>query len=248
MEQLTLQTRTWGDSSKRALVLHGLSSNSAGWWRLGPDLADLGYTVIAPDLRSHGDSPKSSDLSIPAYAGDVIALGSGWDLVFAHSLGGAVALACFAQDAGFAKALILEDPAIRLEDDPTIRAWLLDVFDRPLTEEQLARDNPRWHVNDAQTKAEALRQSGPEAVVDTLGAPTWDGTSVLASLSVPTLLLGADPALGALVSSESGRGAAAANPRIRYEMITNGSHSMHRDEYGLFWGVVREWLATASAA
>ncbi|VAW04464.1 hypothetical protein MNBD_ACTINO02-2129 [hydrothermal vent metagenome] len=248
MEHLELHTQTWGSGDKQALLVHGLSSNAAGWWRLGPDLAELGYTVTAPDLRSHGESPRSDDLSVVGYAADVLALGSHWDLVLGHSLGGAVVLACVETDPGFAKTLILEDPAIKLEDNPLIREWLMDVFNRPLTTEQVALDSPRWHIEDARAKAEALRQSGPDTVDRTLSAPTWDGSRILASLAIPTLLLGADPALMALVPPEVGQAFAAANSLIKFETITNGSHSIHRDEYRLFWDRVRDWLTTTSAA
>jgi pimeloyl-ACP methyl ester carboxylesterase len=248
MESLNLHTLTWGSGPKRALLVHGLSSNAAGWWRLGPDLAEEGYTVIAPDLRSHGDSPKSNDLSVPGYASDVLALGSGWDLVLGHSLGGSVVLACLDADPHFAARLILEDPAIRLQDNPLVRAWLMDVFQRPLTTEQIALDSPRWHIEDARTKAEALRKSGPEAVDRTLRAQTWDGTPILTAITIPTLLLGADPSLVALVPPELGKSFAAANPSIQFETVANGSHSIHRDEYVLFWDRIRDWLATTSAA
>jgi pimeloyl-ACP methyl ester carboxylesterase len=248
MKHLDLHTLTWGSGDKRALLVHGLSSNAAGWWRLGPDLADLGYTVTAPDLRSHGESPKSEDLSVPAYAADVLALGSQWDLVLGHSLGGAVVLACLETDPDFAKKLILEDPAKVIERNPLIRTWLLDVFNRPLTTEQISLDNPRWQIEDARAKAEALRQSGPEVVDQTLNAEAWDGTPVLAGISVPTLLLGADPTLVALVTPEIGQAFAASNPLIEFETIVNGSHSMHRDEYRLFWDRIRDWLAATSAA
>ena len=65
-----LATTTWGDGHRRALFLHGISSNAAGWWRLGPDLAALGFTVVAPDLRGHGETGRAADYLLESYRDD----------------------------------------------------------------------------------------------------------------------------------------------------------------------------------
>ena len=40
-----------------ALLIHGVTSSSRTWWRVGPALAARGYRVLAVDLRGHGASP-----------------------------------------------------------------------------------------------------------------------------------------------------------------------------------------------
>ena len=59
---VALTTSVWGTGPRRALLLHGLSSAGSTWWREAPELADLGFTVVAPDLRAHGTSPKGERL------------------------------------------------------------------------------------------------------------------------------------------------------------------------------------------
>ena len=244
MARVRLVTSTWGTGPLRALLIHGIASNRAGWWRLGPDLAALGYEVTAPDLRGHGTSPKGDHMRIDDYCDDVLALGGGWDLVLGHSLGGAVALAAMAAAPEWAARLILQEPAITGVNSPEVVAWLLQGYEEPISAERVAVSNPHWHPTDARHKAEALRQSGPEVVRRTIvdGEP-WDYRDVIVALSKPTLLIGADPEVGGFISPEIGRAAQDANPMIRFEIVRDGSHSMHRDQYDAFWKLVGEFAS-----
>ncbi|MBT8213274.1 MAG: alpha/beta hydrolase, partial [Acidimicrobiia bacterium] len=67
-----MMCRTWGSDPRNALLLHGVSSDSGGWWRLGPDVATLGYSVVAPDFRGHGSSPPGDDYRRESYRDDVL--------------------------------------------------------------------------------------------------------------------------------------------------------------------------------
>ena len=115
---LTLPRLSWGDpsSDRRALLVHGLGSNGALMWRYGIALADAGWRADAVDLRGHGVAPRALDYSIGAYAADLHLTrshdGAGWDLVVAHSLGGAAATAVAAADPAWTRRLVLIDPAI----------------------------------------------------------------------------------------------------------------------------------------
>ncbi len=57
-----LSVRVWGSGPRTALLVHGFSDDAQTWWRVGPALADLGHTVLAPDLRGHGCSPRAAAL------------------------------------------------------------------------------------------------------------------------------------------------------------------------------------------
>jgi len=160
----------YGDGDRRILLLHGISSNANGWWRLGPDLAAAGFTVVAPDLRAHGRSPAVTDYSIEAYRDDVLGLGSGWDVVLGHSLGGSIAVVCQATDPGWARSLVLEDPALVLVSTPEVMQWLLQDYRSPIDIETIRAAYPEWHPNDVTAKVEALRQAGPHVVEPTMQA------------------------------------------------------------------------------
>ncbi|MEV2226577.1 alpha/beta fold hydrolase, partial [Nocardia vinacea] len=51
-----LHMRQWGEGNRVAVLVHGMTTDSGSWWRLGPVLAERGYRVLAPDLPGHGCS------------------------------------------------------------------------------------------------------------------------------------------------------------------------------------------------
>jgi pimeloyl-ACP methyl ester carboxylesterase len=136
-----LATRTWGgDDASRplAVLVHGVTSSSRTWWRVGPALAGRGFRVLAVDLRGHGSSPRTvaglsvADLAAevagtmaiagagspgPVAAGDGTWLpgagavaGAGVELLVGHSLGALVALELVGGRPGSARRLVVEDP------------------------------------------------------------------------------------------------------------------------------------------
>ena len=238
---MNLNTITWGDGRRTALLLHGITSNAAGWWRLGPAIAELGYTVVAPDLRGHGGSPKSDDHLIPSHSTDVRELADHWDVVIGHSIGGVVATVTAVSDSEWTSRLILEDPAIYLPDLSAVIVWLMADFDAEVTAASLSDLHPDWSHEDALHKAEALSQCGPDVVelLFTQNDP-FDYRDAVAALAVPTLVIGAEPGR-ALIPTEMGQ-ELAANPSVTFAQVM-ASHSMHRDAWDDFWAVVSPLLA-----
>lgn len=240
-----LSSVEWGSGEKTALLLHGISSNKEGWWRVGPAMAELGYRVIALDLRGHGANDHPESMTLNEYAQDVLDSVSAADLLLGHSLGGAIAITLLQLQPGFCDRLVLEDPALILNNDPTTISWLAAEFDKgePITTESVLADAPTWHPTDAGHKANALNQSGREAVVRTLNSnPSINLMGELVAITRPTLLLGADPELVSLVPPELGDGVAALNQQVEFHMIDGSSHSIHRDECDAMIRVIDEWL------
>lgn len=237
MSDLPLTTRSWGNGTRRALLVHGITSDSGGWWRVGPAVADLGYEVVAADLRGHGQSPHASSYRLEDYAGDLLALGTDWELVIGHSLGGATVLAAAGARSTFALRLALVDP------------WLVnDGLPPPDREEygavetatEIAAKNPNWEAEDVSAKAAALPAVDRE-LIDQTFAQKWNLIPVLDDVTVTTLLLAADPQLGSLTTQAVGERAAATNALVRFETIYGGGHSMHRDAWDDFWGVLSDF-------
>jgi pimeloyl-ACP methyl ester carboxylesterase len=228
------------------LLLHGVGSNAAGWWRVGEDLAEHGWTVVAPDLRGHGTSPSADRYSLHDHAADVLALGGPWDAVLGHSMGGAVAVLASSRDASLAARLVLQDPAIVATPDreETIRG-LVEVYERPLTPEQVAADNPRWHQRDCETKAEALLRTGPDLIRATVDDSwPWNVLADTAGLSVPTTIVGSDPEAGGIFAVALGEWLVGVNAKIDYRMLAGAAHSAHRcdDDYPRYFAEVRSAL------
>src|SRR5665213_686153 len=95
------------------VLVHGITSSSATWERVIPDLARR-FTVIAPDLAGHGESDKpKGDYSLGAHASTVRdllrALGHERATFVGHSLGGGIALQLSYQFPERCERLVLVD-------------------------------------------------------------------------------------------------------------------------------------------
>ena len=97
---LRLAYREAGDPDAPALLLlHALGESSLSWEPLLDDLAALGYRVLAPDARGHGDSDRPGEYTYELMAADALAfcaaLGAdaapGGLAVVGHSMGAVTA-------------------------------------------------------------------------------------------------------------------------------------------------------------
>ena len=222
----------WGEGgTRRILLLHGITANATGWWRVGPDLAERGWAVTAVDLRGHGASPGAASYLFADQAADVLALGPGWDAVLGHSMGGTIAVLAAAQQPDWAAGLVLQDPALMLPEPMSeVLEWLLEEYDLGPSEERIAEANPQWHPRDVAAKVEALRASSPEIVRETVESNwNWMVLDEASALEVPTVIIGSDPAAGGIVPVAFGEWLAA-SPWIEYSMMPGSSHSTHRDD------------------
>ena len=228
-----LNTIHWGNGPRRILLLHGITASAAGWWRLGPDIAARGWSVTAADLRGHGLSPRTDRFRLSDYAADVLALGTGWDAVLGHSLGGSVTLTAQAEDPTWAKSLVLQDPALTMRGatQDEIMEWLVEPFRPRQTPAEVAAANPRWNPEDVRMKVRSIEQSSEEMVVATVeDIWPWEVVHLLDEIDVPISIIGSDPDHGAIVPQELGEQLAAHHDHVSYRMIARGSHSAHRDE------------------
>jgi pimeloyl-ACP methyl ester carboxylesterase len=229
----------WGSGDRRFLIVHGLGSNAAGWWRAGPALAEAGFHVVGVDLRGHGESDNPGDYRVQAFAADLLALGQDWDVVLGHSLGGAAVVQALTERPTWTKRLILEDPLLIILDQETAVEHVTADIGPDVTPEMVVAANPTWHPKDARIKFVAQNQAGPEVIENSIAHnPGWNVVGAVAALDVPTLLLGADPELGPLVPPALGTSLAEMNPNIEFHTVVGGSHSMHRDEFDQFMRLV----------
>lgn len=245
IESVELARREWGRPGDRSLLLvHGVGSNAAGWWRTGPDLAALGFHVTAVDLRGHGDSPSPSDYSVAANAADLLAVADTWDTVLGHSFGASVVIAALGERPEWVRRLILEDPLLAILDVDLAVEYVLDGFLDVVDVDAMAERNPSWHREDARFKAEAQVQAGAAVIAQTMSHnPGYNAVADVAALEIPTLLLGADPERNPLVPPALGISLADMNPHIEFHVVPESSHSMHRDQYGEFMEIVSSFLS-----
>lgn len=158
------------------LILHGLFGSSRNWQSVARRLAP-GHSVHAVDLRNHGDSPHTGEMSYEAMARDVVALMDRLALIHAtvigHSMGGKAAMWLALDQPGRVSRLIavdiapvaysdrfsgyieamrglpLADLQSRTDADRRLQAAVPDTALRQFLLHNLAHQNGRyfWHVN-----------------------------------------------------------------------------------------------------
>jgi pimeloyl-ACP methyl ester carboxylesterase len=224
-----LQTHVWNPlGNRRALLLHGLTSDGTCWWRLASQLADDGWMVLAPDLRGHGRSPTAIAYDLPTLAADVEVLGDGWQLVVGHSLGGAVAAHLLARSRDIAAAVLL-DPVLVLPAAAraALHTGLRQEAGR-VTPERVRAEHPAWDERDVQRKVQAAALCTPDVVDAVLDHnDPWDLTDLAAAWSARVHLVAADPQQGGLL--DPALAARLADGRqVTTETVACG-HSIQRD-------------------
>ncbi len=245
MNTITPFRRIWGASNQgpRVLLVHGLSSYSGTWWRIASGLADRGCHVVAPDLRGHGQSPTTTAYLFVEMARDLAELGTSWDLVVGHSLGGPIAVE-FALGPGGARQLLLLDPFLDADDDlfDVLVADQLSELDPLASADSIHAIHPDWSTEDCHHKAIGARQTSSYVVERCLRDNTpYHHLPRLAELSMRTRILGSDPLHGALFQPGAER--AIDNQLVSYRMLPGVGHSIHRERPAL---VVEEAVAQVS--
>ena len=106
------------------LVAHGLFGSARNWGAVAKRLSDI-RTVVAVDMRNHGESPRSDDHSYAALADDLAEVLDGPADVLGHSMGGKAAMMLALRRPDLVRSLIVADIAPRAYDHtqrPTIEA------------------------------------------------------------------------------------------------------------------------------
>ena len=89
--------RTYGNAGQMAIiVIHGVLGVSDNWDNFGKMFAELGFFVIIPDMRNHGQSPHSDVFNYHVMADDVKQILDKEKIekciLIGHSMGGKVAM------------------------------------------------------------------------------------------------------------------------------------------------------------
>jgi pimeloyl-ACP methyl ester carboxylesterase len=251
-----------------AVLVHGVTSSSRTWWRVGPALAERGYRVLAVDLRGHGASPRpGSGLSIADLAADVAetvaaeldadiaemaAAGSGADppgsprpaveLLVGHSLGAVVALELVGAHPGLARRLVLEDPPGSSSVDWAGLAAGVEADTRLATTDPAALRRDLVAANPAWPPGEAERRVADLA--------DCDGQAIAAALrsgvrfDLPGLLAAADlPTLMLLAEETLGSTLVGPDRKAAIEAIGDGATHVLPAGHSLHREALDLWLA-----
>jgi pimeloyl-ACP methyl ester carboxylesterase len=243
--------------------VHGVTSSSRTWWRVGPALAERGYRVVAVDLRGHGASPRTAaGLSFADLAGDVaetvlaqvgatVPKGAPGpvDLLVGHSLGALVALELVRARPGFARRLVVEDPpGPRSIDWAALAPGIEADTGRAATEPgALRRDletaNPSWAPGEAERRVADLADCDGRAVAAAVRPGiAFDLAALLAAARLPTLMLLGEEPLGSNLTGLDRKAAVEALPAGTTRVLPAG-HNLHREALDAWLAALDTWLA-----
>jgi pimeloyl-ACP methyl ester carboxylesterase len=233
----------WGEPDDPPLLLvHGVTSNSETFWRVGPCVAAAGRRVIAVDLPGHGRTggwrgrhrwiETATDLAgfiraAGLESADLAVVGHSWGAMTAASL----------PAAGFRpERLVLLDPPtlkraalVSLTQDPTERRYedVADAIDA------IRASGVVWSEGDIRAKANALTQID-EAAVRAIYLENGDYDAGLAALSdpaatgIPTWIIRGDPTQGGLIADEHVPGLVERVGEGHFATIGGAGHSPQR--------------------
>src|SRR5712692_1734321 len=256
---LCLRLWEWGGSGPPALLLHSLAAHSH-WWDWAAPLLATRFSVIALDLRGHGESSWAEPAAYHAsdYAGDIVAVLDhlAWEapLVIGHSLGGYVGAWLAAHHADRVGALVIADTMTQWSEEET--AWALRQSERPGPEfAHPGEAGARYRLSPPETAAtaECLGHLGEAAVVER-AVGVWqyafdrkvfaqarpDAWSILPKIACPTLVVRGEGS--GIMDRAAMLRVATTVPRGQFAELKGAWHHLVLDDPARFVSLVTDWV------
>lgn len=250
-----------GGEKPQVLLLHGFTDNGLVWTPVARAL-EQNYDVIMPDARGHGlsDGPEkgfSVDFLVSDAAAVIQTLGLQRPYVLGHSMGAHVAARLASMHPELVRALLLEDPPwsrtneprplpsdelTRLENERYTQ--MQEIQAKPFAERVAAvlEEHPNWSEEEAQLLATANKQFRLEVFKMGLFEVAREWLVVVQDLVCPTLLITADPDLGAIVKPEIAQIAVDSWKDGHKVYIESAGHSIRRDQFDNYIATIRQFL------
>lgn len=257
-----------GQGGRPLLLLHGFTGARTDFERCIDPLAELGWHIVAPDQRGHGDSDKPADeasYSFDLFRADALELADvlGWSTfaLLGHSMGGMIAQLVATGSPDRVAALVLMDTSgAGLEVDEKLRDLGIEVArtqgtgviadltagkDGPLTNEAYLRACAEDPTYEARGERNLRAASG--AMYAAMLAAITDRTEhydALVAVTCPTLVI-----VGSFDEPfiEPSRRMASMIPAARLEVIEGGGHSPQFEAPDAWWQVLSGFLAEVAA-
>lgn len=229
------------------VLAHGATDNGRCWDRLAEVLAS-DYDVVAYDARSHGKSDAPPDGPI-AGGEDLVAVAEQLELarpaIIGHSMGARTVAQAAVLRPDLFRCAVLEDPPWWEAPPDITRRPQFDYASMSVEEIAIEgrAQNPTWHPDEFAAWAQSKKQFRP--------TPDWmkgvpgmgsGWRELAAGLSIPTLLICGEAALGAIVSQPVADEVRTLSPAIEAIALDAG-HSVRREAFDGYVEAVTTFLA-----
>jgi lipase len=131
---MVLRTHRWGPEASTAIVcIHGVAQHGGIFEEMGQRLAVAGHSVLAVDLRGHGESGREPPWNVGTHSGDLLETlddaGVERATLVGHSFGGLVAATLAAAAVERIDGLIMLDPGLELPPNRALRSAEIERLD-----------------------------------------------------------------------------------------------------------------------
>lgn len=131
---MILHTRRWGpETTDRVVCVHGVAQHGGIFESLATRLAEQGHSVVAVDLRGHGESGREPPWNTEAHVGDLVetldSLGIERVTWIGHSFGGRLVAAAMASAPERTAAACLLDPGLEVNPAHALQSAEIERLD-----------------------------------------------------------------------------------------------------------------------
>lgn len=238
------------DEDPAVLMLPGITSPAVTADFIARKIADLGFSVVVPDIRGRGKTDRASagKYRLDDYAADVNGIIGGLALhrpiVIGHSMGARIAAAYVATYVENDHALVVMiDPPLsgpgRAPYPTNLASFMaqLNEAKRGTTPDEVRRFYPKWPMREIQIRIEALPTCDEVAIREThVGFESEDFFPYWRRITQPALLIyGKD---SPVVPESGARELATSNPAIEIKGVPNAGHMVPWDNESGFFKVL----------
>jgi len=131
---MLLKTRRWGAASPHCVAcVHGVAQHGGVFEEMGRRLSEDGHSVLAVDLRGHGESGREPPWSSATHVADLVETldAAGVERVswVGHSFGGRLVAEAAARESDRSDRLVLLDPGLEVPPARALRSAEIDRLD-----------------------------------------------------------------------------------------------------------------------
>jgi lipase len=131
---MVLKTRRWGSPAEECVVcIHGVAQKGSVFTGMAEGLVAGGHSVVAVDLRGHGESGRKPPWNVATHVADLLetldAEGIDRASLIGHSFGGLLAAGLAAEAADRTRGLALLDPGLGVPPERALRSAEIERLD-----------------------------------------------------------------------------------------------------------------------